>query len=71
LGRARDLRAIGFDIGGVPAIGSGLKTVVDKRILERSFIIGSAGSPYVGIRMRPLCLVKTNRAIVGNIELAP
>ena len=67
LGRAKDLKAIGFQIGGVPAIGSGLKTIVDKKVLERGFIIGSAGSPYVGIKMKPPDLIKINNAIVDDI----
>jgi len=44
LGRAKDLKAIDFKMGGVPAVGSGLKTIVDKKVLERGFIVGSAGS---------------------------
>lgn len=68
LGRAKDLKAIGFKIGGVPAIGSGLKTIVDKKVLERGFIVGSAGSPYVGIKMKSSDLVKMNNAIVDDIS---
>jgi len=68
LGRAKELKAIGFQIGGVPAIGSGLKTIVDKKVLERAFIVGSAGSPYIGIKMKPLDLVKMNNAIVDDIS---
>lgn len=67
LARAKDLEAIGFEVGGVPAIGSRLKTVVDKKVLERDFIIGSAGSPYAGIRMRPSDLVRLNDALVDDI----
>jgi len=68
LGRAKDLKALGFQIGGVPAIGSGLKTIVDEKVLERGFIIGSAGLPYVGIKLKPSDLVKINNAIVDDIS---
>ena len=67
LARAKDIKAIGFEMGGVPAIGSGLKTVVDKKVLEKGFIIGSAGSPYAGIRMKPLDLVRLNDALIADI----
>jgi len=67
LGRAKDLKAIGFNVGGVPAIGSGLETIVDKKVLERGFIVGSAGSPYTGIKMKPSDLVNINNATVDDI----
>ncbi|MBS7627466.1 hypothetical protein KEJ36_01360 [Candidatus Bathyarchaeota archaeon] len=67
LGRAKELKSLGFTVGGIPAIGSGLRTFVDTKVLQKEFVIGSAGSPYVGIRLKPSDLVKLNGAIVADL----
>ena len=68
LGKAKELGELGFRVGGVPAVGSGLRTFVDMRVLERSFVIGSAGSPYAGIRLKPHDLVCLNKATVADLS---
>jgi prolyl-tRNA editing enzyme YbaK/EbsC (Cys-tRNA(Pro) deacylase) len=68
LGKAREVEKLGFEIGGVPAVGSGLRTFVDRKVLAKSYIIGSAGSPYVGIRLKPSDLVRLNKATVADIS---
>ncbi|MEM3693921.1 MAG: YbaK/EbsC family protein [Candidatus Bathyarchaeia archaeon] len=68
LGRARELESLGFTVGGIPAVGSGLRSFVDARVLQREFVIGSAGSPYVGIRLKPSDLVKLNGSVVADLR---
>ena len=68
LGRAKEVEGLGFEVGGVPAIGSGLRIFVDRKVLARSFIVGSAGSPYVGIRLKPSDLVRLNNATVADLS---
>lgn len=68
LGRAREMESLGFTVGGIPAVGSGLRSLVDARVLQREFVIGSAGSPYVGIRLKPSDLVKLNGSVVADLR---
>lgn len=67
LARAKDIKRLGFEFGGIPCIGSELKMIVDRRVLEEEYVIGSAGSPYVGVRIKPEDLVRINSAVVSDI----
>jgi prolyl-tRNA editing enzyme YbaK/EbsC (Cys-tRNA(Pro) deacylase) len=67
LARVRDIKKLGFQFGGIPCIGSGLKMIVDRKILDEEFVVGSAGSPYVGIKIKPKDLVRLNSAEVFDI----
>lgn len=67
LARAKDIKELGFAFGGIPCIGSGLPVIVDEKILSEERVVGSAGSPYVGIDIRPKDLVRLNDAEVLDI----
>jgi prolyl-tRNA editing enzyme YbaK/EbsC (Cys-tRNA(Pro) deacylase) len=67
LARARDIKKMGFEFGGIPCIGSTLKMIVDQKVLNEEYVVGSAGSPYVGIKIKPKDLVKLNSAEVFDI----
>lgn len=59
----------GYRRGGVPPVGhrASLLIVVDKSLLGRDYVYGSAGSPYHGLKMKPGDIVRLNRAIVADI----
>jgi len=67
LARAGDIKKMGFEFGGIPCIGSNLKMIVDQKVLNEEYVVGSAGSPYVGIKIKPKDLVKLNSAEVLDI----
>jgi len=67
LGRAKEVEGLGFTVGGIPALGSGIRSLVDTRVLKREFVVGSAGSPYLGIRLKPADLVRLNGAVVADL----
>jgi len=67
LARARNIRKMGFEFGGIPCVGSNLKMIVDQKVLNEKYVVGSAGSPYVGIKIKPKDLVKLNSAEVLDI----
>lgn len=68
LGRAREVEALGFEVGGVPAVGSGLRMLVDCKVLRQHYVLGSAGSPYVGVRLRPEDIARINGARVADLS---
>jgi len=67
LARAKDIKKMGFEFGGIPCVGSNLKMIVDQKVLNEEYVVGSAGSPYVGIKIKPKDLVKLNSAEVFDI----
>jgi len=67
LARAKDIKKMGFEFGGIPCIGSDLKMIVDQKVLKEEYVFGSAGSPYVGIKIKTKDLVKLNSAEVFDI----
>ena len=67
LARANDIKKLGFEFGGIPCIGSNLNTIVDREVLDEETVVGSAGSPYVGITISPKDLVRLNSAEVLEI----
>ncbi len=67
MARAKDIKELGFEFGGIPCLGSDLPMIVDKNVMEAEFVVGSAGSPYVGIKIRPMDLVTLNDAEVAHI----
>ncbi|MEM2904552.1 MAG: YbaK/EbsC family protein [Candidatus Bathyarchaeia archaeon] len=68
LAKTKEVEKLGFSIGGVPAIGSGLKTYLDRKVLERSYVVGSAGSPYLGVKLKPSDLARLNDATVADLS---
>jgi prolyl-tRNA editing enzyme YbaK/EbsC (Cys-tRNA(Pro) deacylase) len=67
LARVKDIKKLGFTFGGIPSIGSELPMIVDERVLHERYIVGSAGSPYAGIKIAPKDLVRLNGAEVFSI----
>ena len=67
LARVKNIKKLGFEFGGIPCIGSELKMIVDRKVLDEETVIGSAGSPYVGIKIKSKDLVRLNSAEVFDI----
>ncbi|MEA1993453.1 MAG: YbaK/EbsC family protein [Euryarchaeota archaeon] len=67
LARVSDIKELGFEFGGIPCIGSELRMIVDQRVMDEEYIVGSAGSPYTGIKITPEDLVRLNNAEVLSI----
>jgi len=69
LAKAKEVEDLtGHPIGGVPPIGLGVRTFVDRLVLEREWVYGSAGSPYAGLRIRSADLVRLSGAVVSEIS---
>ena len=73
LARREELEEIlGAEPGGVPpiALPEGIKKFIDKRVMERDFVIGSAGSEFSGIRLSPRDILKySNAELIDMVEL--
>jgi Cys-tRNA(Pro) deacylase len=52
----------GYPIGGVPpvAVINRMPVFVDKEVLKKQFVIGSAGTPYHGLKIDPKILKNFN-----------
>jgi prolyl-tRNA editing enzyme YbaK/EbsC (Cys-tRNA(Pro) deacylase) len=59
----------GFDIGGVPpvAVIDIMPAFVDSEVLNKKFLIGSAGTPYHGLKFNP-SLFKNFNYIICDIH---
>jgi len=70
LGRPDEvLQLTGFNVGGIPPIDleSKMQVVVDEGLTELDWAFGSAGSPYAGLKIGPMDLVRLNNAVVGQV----
>jgi len=55
-------RSIGYQIGGVPpiAVYKIMPVFVDSAVFLKSFVIGSAGTPFAGLKIAPKIFNKLN-----------
>ncbi len=60
----------GYDIGGIPPIAliNKFPIYIDEKVFEKKYIIGSAGSPYYGLKFAPIILKKFD-IIIANISI--
>ena len=58
-------RTTGFQIGGVPAIVfyNVMPVFVDYAVLLKSYVIGSAGTPFTGLKIEPKVFNRLNYTI--------
>ena len=71
LARPEDVESFtGFNIGGVPPfVFKDLCSVfVDEEVMNRKFVIGSAGSEYVGVRFSPRELLKLGYSVAKIVQ---
>ncbi|MEY8000064.1 YbaK/EbsC family protein [Clostridium sp. Mt-5] len=59
--------ATGFSVGNVPMFGISLPYIVDKKLLEFSFIYGGLGEDNTTLKIDPNALFKLNR-VVGTLD---
>lgn len=52
----------GYPIGGVPPIAviNKMPVIVDKAVIKKEFVLGSAGTPYHGLKIDPKIFTKFN-----------
>ncbi|MFX1338599.1 MAG: aminoacyl-tRNA deacylase [Promethearchaeota archaeon] len=52
----------GYPIGGVPPIAviNKMPVIVDKAVIKKQFVLGSAGTPYHGLKIDPKIFTKFN-----------
>ena len=72
LARYEELKEIlGAEPGGVPpiALPDHIKKFLDKHVMEKDFVIGSAGSEFSGIRLSPKDILKySNAELIDIVE---
>ena len=69
LAKAKEVESLtGHPVGGVPPVGLGIPTFVDRLVLKRKWIYGSAGSPYAGLRIKSADLVRLSGAVVSEFS---
>ena len=61
----------GYAIGGLPPIGhkQKIKTVIDKKVLEKEFVYGGGGTEKHLLKISPKDVQKLTDAIVANIGM--
>lgn len=62
---------LGFEIGGVPPIVFHVKhirTFVDRKVFAMSYVIGSGGTQYIGMKFDPALLEETLGYISADIS---
>lgn len=64
-GEARD--ATGFDVGGMPPVGVSVKTIVDRSLLDKKFVIGGGGSINKLCRISSDKIIEYQEAITADI----
>ncbi len=56
-------RVTGYDVGEVPPVGTGLKKVVDKEVLERDIVFGGGGGRKKMIKIDPRFIVDEDTVV--------
>lgn len=57
----------GFSVGTIPLFGLPLPYIIDKQLLENSFIYGGTGKEHYTLKVNPNALLKLNK-VVGILE---
>jgi prolyl-tRNA editing enzyme YbaK/EbsC (Cys-tRNA(Pro) deacylase) len=67
------LRTAGYAVGGVPPVGhtSGLRVVIDKRVLDYPIVYGGGGDEQHMLRISPADIVRLTGAVVADITSTP
>ncbi|QOR94501.1 aminoacyl-tRNA deacylase [Thermosphaera chiliense] len=68
LARAREVeKATGYPVGAVPPVGHGLKTYVDREVLNRETVIGGGGSTHSLLELKTRDLLALTQPVVSDI----
>lgn len=69
LASPREVKKItGYEVGELPPIGVPVKTVIDPKVLEKSYVIGGGGTIDKLIKIDPKKILEVQRAEVMNIS---
>jgi len=58
----------GYEVGELPPIGIPLRTLIDPRVLEKSYVIGGGGAVNRLIRIDPRKIVEAQNAEIEDIS---
>lgn len=61
------LELTGYSVGGMPPVGHGLKTIVDRAVLEKPLVIGGGGDEQHLLKIAPSQVVRLTNARVEDI----
>ncbi len=59
--------ATGFDVGGMPPVGVPIKTIVDKSLLEKDYVIGGGGDIKKLCRISVKSIIDYQGAVVADV----
>jgi prolyl-tRNA editing enzyme YbaK/EbsC (Cys-tRNA(Pro) deacylase) len=69
LASPREVKEVtGYEVGELPPIGIPVKTLIDLRVLERSYVLGGGGAVNRLIRIDPRKIVEVQNAEVEDIS---
>lgn len=61
------VKATGYRIGEVPPVGVKIKTIIDKKILDKDFVVGGGGSLYRLCRIPVREIIRVQRPLIEDI----
>lgn len=65
---AEVLAFTGYSIGGVPPVGHGLRTIVDRAVLGRDVVVGGGGDDRHLLKIAPSEIVRLTGAKVADVS---
>jgi prolyl-tRNA editing enzyme YbaK/EbsC (Cys-tRNA(Pro) deacylase) len=69
LASSREVKEVtGYEVGELPPIGIPVKTLIDLRVLERSYVLGGGGAMNRLIRIDPRKIAEVQNAEVEDIS---
>lgn len=70
LASPREVKEItGYEVGELPPIGIPVKTLIDPRVLEKSYVLGGGGAVNKLVKIDPRKILEAQNAEVENISI--
>ncbi|MEM4021216.1 MAG: YbaK/EbsC family protein [Nitrososphaerota archaeon] len=70
LASAREVKEVtGYEVGELPPVGIPVKTLIDPKVLERSYVLGGGGAINRLIKIDPHKIVEAQNAEVESISI--
>ncbi|MEM3921420.1 MAG: YbaK/EbsC family protein, partial [Nitrososphaerota archaeon] len=70
LASTREVKEItGYEVGELPPVGIPVKTLIDPKVLERSYVLGGGGAINRLIKIDPRKIVEAQNAEVESISI--
>ncbi len=61
-------KLIGYPAGGVPPIGTGLKTIIDPRVREMEYVYGGGGDEFHLLKITPDEILKFSNGTLADVR---